>query len=90
MNREIDIGALVVHRTIGTPKGGFKQLGPFFGYEWADCSIDGAIVGIEFSNYIRNVVELDWKKYLEHNKDDVMATKHVLECLLDLDVKELK
>jgi len=86
---EVDLGGLVVHRTIGTPKGGLKQLGPFFGYEWTDPSISGAIVGMEYSNYLENGVELDWNKYLEYNRDDVLATLHSLKALLILECVEL-
>lgn len=85
LRREIDLGALVVHWTIGTPKGGLKELGPYFGYEWNDPTIDGAHVGMEYSNYLSNGEEIDWDKYLEYNKDDVMATLHVLNKLLDLE-----
>jgi Icc-related predicted phosphoesterase/uncharacterized protein YprB with RNaseH-like and TPR domain len=82
---EIDLGWLVVHRTIGTPKGGLKTLAPFFGYEWADPSISGMIVGMEYSNYLQNEVELDWDKYLVYNKDDVLATLHSLVALQNLE-----
>jgi Icc-related predicted phosphoesterase/uncharacterized protein YprB with RNaseH-like and TPR domain len=90
LRKEIDLGHLVVHRTIGTPKGGLKQLGPYFGYEWVDPTIDGAIVGMEYSNYLVNGTEIDWRKYCEYNKDDVMATLHVLNNLLELECIELE
>jgi len=88
-NSEIDLGALVVHRTLGTPKGGLKELGPYFGYEWIDPSISGVTVGMEYSNFLEHGIELDWDKYLEYNKDDVMATLHALKALLNLECKDL-
>lgn len=84
LKRGVDLGWLSVYRTIGTPKGGLKELGPFFGYEWKDPSVSGMTVGMEYSNYLYNGVELDWGKYLEYNRDDVMATLHVLKSELEL------
>ena len=82
---EIDLGSLVVHRTIGMPKGGLKQVAPFFSYEWADPSIDGMFVGMEYSRFLQDGSEPDWDKLLEYNKDDVMATLQVLTSLLNLE-----
>jgi predicted RecB family nuclease len=82
---EIDLGWLVVHRTIGTPKGGLKELGPYFMYEWSDPTISGVDAGMAYSHFLQNGVEMDWDKYLEYNKDDVMATLHSLNELLSLE-----
>lgn len=81
----IDVGWLSVHRTLGTPKGGLKTIAPFFGYEWADTSMDGVQAGMLYSMYLRSGEEPDWDNLLQYNRDDVMATYYVLENLLELE-----
>ncbi len=85
----IDIGWLSVYRTLGTPKGGLKTIAPYFGYEWADSSLDGTQVGMLYSEYLMTGEESDWNRLLQYNRDDVMATYHVLEQLLELEEIEV-
>jgi predicted RecB family nuclease len=82
---KIDLGWLIVHRTLGTPKGSLKSAGPYFGYEWTDPTMKGDMSGMSYSNYLHSGEKPNWQELLQYNKDDVMATYWVLESILKLD-----
>jgi Icc-related predicted phosphoesterase/uncharacterized protein YprB with RNaseH-like and TPR domain len=85
LRNEIDIGWLVVHRTLGTPKGGLKSAGPFFGYEWQESEMSGVEAGMLYSRYLKSKIDPPWEKLLQYNRDDVLGSYWVLKSILALE-----
>jgi Icc-related predicted phosphoesterase len=81
---EIDLGILTQYHTVGLPCSNLKGLGNHFGYEWSQAGMDGLQAGIMVDRYYRNGIKPDWEMLLAYNRDDVNATKIVLEKLLAL------
>lgn len=88
VNNEIDLGILVGHYTIGLPRRNLKGLAGHYGYEWTSQELSGLDVGRLVSMHFRGGEEPDWELILQYNRDDVYATKLVLEEVLKLEETE--
>jgi hypothetical protein len=87
IRNEIDLGILVGYYTIGLPHRNLKDLARHYGFEWKSPDLDGLSVGSAVSTYYRTGKEPDWDSFKAYNRDDVVATKIVLEKLLDLNLR---
>jgi len=86
---EIDLGILVINRTIGLPVTDLKSIANHFGFCWDHSDLTGRIVGEMVSRYHRLGEVLEWARLLEYNQEDALATKFVLDRLMKLDMKQL-
>ena len=82
MNREIDLGIQMPDILIGNFNiYKLKDLGSRLGFQFRHPEIDGLIVGMSYSDYLRTGREMDWALYKEYNEDDVMALIHIIQYI---------
>jgi predicted RecB family nuclease len=87
LEKEMDLGLLVTRYTVGLPKGGLKQVAKYFGCGWSSKEMSGFMVGLLVSRYLSSGEEPNWEEMLHYNKEDVHATKVILEKVLQCDIR---
>lgn len=58
-----------------------KDVATSLGYEYTHANIDGFIVGSQYTKYLLDGIEPEWKPLQEHNRDDVLALKTVTDFI---------
>lgn len=85
IEKEIDLGIALPNILIGDfGRYNLKDLGTQLGFKWRHPDIDGMMVGMAYSQYLRRGVEPHWRKLLEYNEDDVMAIRHIILKIREL------
>ncbi len=84
VKNEIDVGILAQYHCIGLPHFDLKGLAVHFGYKWTNEDMSGLQAGILADKYYRTGEAPDWEMLLDYNRDDVLATKLILEKLLEM------
>jgi len=58
-------------------------------FQWIESDLDGQIVSLEYSKFLVSGEELDWKRLLEYNQDDVVrANRAILEGVLSAEERK--
>lgn len=85
--RDIDLCSRMLYNCAHTyPSTRVKDLAYHLGYKFKHPDIDGMMVGMMFTRYLRTGRgPKRWEPYLEYNEDDVAATLLVLNKLRDID-----
>jgi len=82
IKNEIDLGEGIRNIVFGfIPKYDLKSFAKSIGYQWSDSDISGLAVGLAYSDYLDKGIVPDWEAFKQYNKDDVLATKEVIEFL---------
>jgi len=81
VHEKIDIGIDVPNIIVGkfaSSDYNLKSLAKFLGFEFK-TNLNGFQVGLDFMSYKNGEKNIDWEKIKIYNKDDVLATKYVID-----------
>jgi len=73
----------ICRKNLYTPKGySLLSVASYFCYPFKHPEKNGYHMGLEYQGFILGTLEEpDWEKIIEHNKDDVLAMKYIIESI---------